>query len=88
MILRELEIGDIFYAESDKRPKPEKYVVRNNCMFSLGHGSAVRNCVKLPCGPVVSKSANLNVIKAGESKHKAKLQKLYGVTKNIAAKII
>lgn len=76
MLLRELEIGDIFFAESD-RLQMVKYTVRNNCVFNRGHGTSTRYCY-LPDGTIVNKSGKLKVIKAGESKHKEKLQQLYG----------
>jgi hypothetical protein len=80
MQLRELEIGDIFIAESDKGFFRKKFTVRNNCIYNARHGSATRNCY-LSNGEIVSKSANLEVIKIGESKHKEKLQQLFGKPK-------
>lgn len=83
MKLRELEIGDMFIAESDKK-KTTKFVVRNNTAFNYRHISGTRFCVVASTGEIVSKSANLDVIKTGESKHKQKLQQLYGVKKLMA----
>lgn len=85
MLLKELQIGDIFYAASDEL-MTIKYVVRNNCILKQKHAMLTRFCVRLPKGEIVSKSANLEVIKTGVSKHKEKLQKLFGAPATLSLK--
>lgn len=60
--LRDLKVGDVFYATSSKKKTPTFRVAGPN-EYSQGHGSAVRRCVDLTKKEFVNKSSKLEVIK-------------------------
>jgi hypothetical protein len=72
MILRDLEPGDKFVHAKSKAKNPKQYLVKGNCMYNAGHGSATRQCIDLLKQKVVGKSCKLEVKKIGESLHKQK----------------
>jgi len=72
MILRDLEPGDKFVHAKSRAKKPKQFIVKGPPMFNAGHGSATRKCVDLSSNTIVGKSCKLEVVKIGESKHKAK----------------
>lgn len=60
--LRDLEIGDRFYAAASKNKLPVM-VVSGACVFNSGHGSSTRMCRIAYTETMVSKSCNLRVVK-------------------------
>jgi hypothetical protein len=72
MILKDLEPGDKFVHAKSKAKKPKVFIVKGNCMFNAGHGSATRICIDLDKNVKVGKSCRLEVRKIGESAHKQK----------------
>jgi hypothetical protein len=61
MTLRELNIGDYFYAKSDTRKKV-KFHVLGKSEFNLQFGSATRKCMNLSKQEIQDKSCRLEVI--------------------------
>jgi hypothetical protein len=59
--LRSLQIGQQFFAASDKNRKV-RYEVRGNCTFNITHGSSTRVCFNFEERWTESKSCNLKVI--------------------------
>jgi hypothetical protein len=72
MTLKDLEPGDKFVHQKSNAKKPKQFIVKGNCMFNGGHGSATRLCIDLNANKVVGKSCRLEVRKIGESAHKEK----------------
>lgn len=60
--LRELNVGDVFYAASSKKKTPTYRIAGPN-EFSPRHGSPVRRCVDLVKKEFVNKSSRLEVVK-------------------------
>lgn len=58
--LRELKVGDVFYAASSKK---QTFRVAGPNEYSARHGSPVRRCVDLVKKEFVNKSSRLEVIK-------------------------
>lgn len=61
--LRELKVGDRFYAASDKRKVKEIFEVRGPNEFSLYYASAIRRCVNVSKKIFVNKASRLEVVK-------------------------
>lgn len=66
-LLKDLEIGDIFYSAKDKNYLTRSYVVRGRCVFNQGHGSSTRACMNVGRRTLESKSCRMEVVKDGES---------------------
>lgn len=62
MILRELQIGDKFFAASDKK-KVKKFQKIRNCVFNKGHGTSTCMCFDIKNKVLHNKSCNLEVTK-------------------------
>lgn len=60
--LRDLGIGQVFYAASSKKKTPT-FRVAGPHEFSSRHGSPVRRCVDLTKKEFVNKSSRLEVVK-------------------------
>lgn len=77
MRLSDLENGDVFAHENDKRLKPKRFVVYGNPFFNRGHGNSTRNC--LDNSTTVSKSCRLKVVKLGTSIYVDKIKAKFNV---------
>ena len=76
MTLRDLEPGDIFRHKKSKDKHPDKFVVYGSPEYNHGYGAATRMC-RTMAGQWRGKSCRLEVVKMGESQHKAKLMEKY-----------
>jgi hypothetical protein len=72
MTLKDLEPGDKFVHAKSPAKHPKQFLVKGNCMYNAGHGSATRTCIDLLKQEIVGKSCKLEVKKIGESLHKQK----------------
>lgn len=72
VILKDLEIGDIFSSIKDKQRK--EFIKRGNCVFNRGAGSSTCACWDLYNRKVVNKMCRLQVVKIRESDNKKHFQ--------------
>jgi len=79
--LNDLEPGDFFVHAKSRAKNPKKYMVLSMPEFNARHGGSTRKCVDLFNNNEVGKSCRLEVIKVGQSLHKAKIMEMYAQPK-------